>query len=162
MQSLIHDELEARAAELDDTNGELPPNDDATLEDAALRLAPIPEALEAVRDARRQLVRGRASGQGQGPEGKGKSRGRAPARTAGGGGGRALASKIRNKKGHWAGDPERPAGNGRDALAADVVDDEDDCEEDVSEAMVVMCPPPPAPPGAASRAPVAASWTPPA
>lgn len=52
---------------------ELSPEEAAGLEDAALRLAQVPEALKVVREARRQIAgRGRSSGRGPG-----RGRGRA-------------------------------------------------------------------------------------
>lgn len=62
---MIRGELEAVAAELDDTNDEFPPEDALTLEDAALHLAQNTEALEVVRGARRHLGRNLFSGRGQ-------------------------------------------------------------------------------------------------
>lgn len=93
VQGVIRDDLEALAAELDEANGEFPLEDTAAL-DAKLRLAEIPEALEAVRDARRKIGRGRSFGRGQGRRGNGESRKRVSVGAAGGDRGRAFPDNI--------------------------------------------------------------------
>lgn len=127
--------------------GDFPPEDAATFEDAAVRLAQMREALEAVGDACGQLGCGRSSGRGQGCVGKAKSPRREVTR-ASNGGNRALADKIRarnaqstchvrGRKGHRAGDPACLSGAIATPLPQSVGDKDHDCDQHAHEAMVV-------------------------
>ena len=83
---LASEELETLSTELDElaqAGEELPAEDNAALEEAAVRLASIPEALETVRDARNRMGRSRGRGaKGSGSAGSAPSRGRGKARAS--------------------------------------------------------------------------------
>lgn len=107
IHGMVREELEALAADLEDASDDFQPDGAVAVEDAAVRLAQIPEALAVVCEACRQLGRGRSSGCGQGHAGKDKAANRAPSGIS-----CALADKIRAKKAksacHFG--PEGPVG----------------------------------------------------
>ncbi|CAK0899794.1 unnamed protein product, partial [Prorocentrum cordatum] len=121
IQGFVRQELEALTTELEDAEVDLSADQTAALEEAALQVSQLPEALGVVRDAR-----GRIQERDGGGKSTGKSRGRSAGRGAAGPGrgpqggsgkGRELAEKLKQRKpkptckacglqGHWAGDPE--------------------------------------------------------
>ena len=131
IQGFVRDELEALATELEDAEIDLPPEQTAALEEAALQVSQLPEALEVIRGARGQIKGhdGKRKGKGRGKPGG--RRPPTPGRGAPhpGGQGRELAERLKQRKlrstckacgetGHWAGDPECKAPKSAYATAA--------------------------------------------
>ena len=122
IQGFVRHELEALATDLEDSTVDLPDEDTAALEEAALQVSQFSEALEIIRDARGR-IKGRAGGKGGKGKGRGKTAGR-PLSIAGsdgqrGGKGKELAEKLRRRK--LSSRLARPAGfvgTGQETLSA--------------------------------------------
>ena len=119
IQGFVRDELEALATELEEAEIDLPAEQTAALEEAALQVSQLPEALEVIRDARGRIKGNDGKGKGKGRGKPGGRRPPTPGRGAQypGGKGRELAERLKQRKlkstckacgetGHWAGDQE--------------------------------------------------------
>lgn len=141
-QGSVRDEFKALAANLGDATGDFPPEHTEALKDAALRLVRVPDALKVVRDARRQLGRGRSSGaeESESPSG---------GRPLGPQAGAAVPSPTRSARGRpspcatCAAGPAIPQALAETAMTPSPLkfdEKSDDCDQDLHQAMVVHMP----------------------
>ncbi|CAK0841034.1 unnamed protein product, partial [Prorocentrum cordatum] len=120
VQGFVRHELEALAAEIEESQIDLPTEQTTALEEAALQESQLPEAVEIIRDAREKLSRKGGRGKGRGRDLADKLKERKKKSTC----------KACGKTGRWAGDPEykAPAERGAWITAASDGDSDSACE----------------------------------
>ena len=92
VQGFVRNELEALATEIEESQVDLPAEQTTALEEAALQVSQLPEALEVIRDARGRLGKGKG-GRGKDRDGRGRSQGTQPPPRPSAGGARSGKSR---------------------------------------------------------------------